>query len=118
MAAIHAPYDWQGFSGTHRVGHTDGTKTFDPDRPGLLTVHNKLLHRDGRHKSDHRHRGLHPYGQAAEIPRRVAPCPRDLTLERRGIGRDLVIENGPRSEDASSSGSGRNDPMHALQLDD
>jgi hypothetical protein len=82
------------------------------------TVHNKLLHRDGRHESDHRHRGLHPYGQAAEIPRRVAPCPRDLTLERRGIGRDLVIENGPRSEDASSSGSGRNDPMHALQLDD
>ena len=65
--------------------------------------------------------GIAAFIRTAKRPRYRAGSPhvlRDVTLEHRGIGQDLVIENGPRSEDASSSRSGRNDPMHALQIDD
>src|SRR5512134_898660 len=100
------------------IGHADGAKALDPDGPPLLMIDHDLFHRDSRHEADKWRPHSHPYGQAAQIPRRMIPCSCDGTLERRRLGRDLMIQDRTRPDNTSSPRSGRDNPIHVFQMND
>ena len=100
----------------HRVGHTDGGKTLDPEAICLITARHNLFHRNCRHQADTIRIHSQIHRDSLEVTGRMFPL-RVSRLPNR-IGGHLMIHYVARRSKPSPPWSGRQHPHAGSQIED